>query len=94
MKKKYRITNYGATRRFPYQGEYYEIPKNGSIETTDEQLAEEFAKFQFVDAAAVGQPVVKPSKKKKKKASKKKKKVATRKSKKTKRRKVRRSKKL
>jgi len=93
-KQRYRITNYGATRRFPYKGQYYEIPRGGSIETEDEQLAKEFNEFQFVDAVAIEQPIGrtfkrKASKKKvsKKKSSKQKKKVTAEKSKKTKRRK-------
>ena len=78
-KKKFLITvtNYGATRRFPYKGQFYEISKGRSIPTDDRLLAKEFAKFQFVDVTvkAVEQPVVKSSKKKKK-ASKNKKKAA------------------
>lgn len=61
---KYRITNYGATRKFPYKGQYYEIAKNSSIETDDKQLADEFGKFQFVDIEAVEQPAIKAKKRK------------------------------
>ena len=59
----YRITNYGNTRKLPYKGEYYEIPKNGSIEKEDKNLADEFAKYMFVDSVLIEQPDVKVSKK-------------------------------
>lgn len=71
MTTKYLIQNFGATRKLPYKGQYYEITRNGSIETTDKQLADEFSKFLFVDVKVIEQPIVKalPSKRKKKVAT-------------------------
>lgn len=74
-KKKFRITNYGNTRRFPYKGQFYEITKNGYIDTEDEQLAKEFSGFEFVDAVVLKQPVVKKKKAKKKRKKRKKRKT-------------------
>jgi len=84
MARRYRITNYGNTRKFPYKGEYYEISKNSSIETNNKQLAEEFGTFLFVDVKTIEQPMVKA------KPSKRKKKVTSKIHKKIKRRKVKR----
>lgn len=53
---KYRITNYGQTRKLPYKGQYYELIRNCPIETEDEELAKELGKFQFVDSVVVNQP--------------------------------------
>ena len=81
---KYKITNYGNTRKFPYLGDYYEISKGCSIETNDEKLADEFKKFHLVDVVALNQPKVK------KESSEQEKKVTTRK----KVKKIKRSKKI
>lgn len=94
---KFRITNYGNTRKLPYKGECYEIIRQGSIETDDRDLAEALSSFQFVDMEEIKAvkevpkvtkkeqptPAEKPAEEKT--VRKKKKKVATRKkSKKTK----------
>jgi len=50
---KYRITNYGATRRLPYKGTCYEISHNSSIETNDRDIAVALSSFQFVDMEEV-----------------------------------------
>ncbi len=85
---KFRITNYGNTRKLPCKGVYYEITKNGFIETNDADLAKALGEFLYIDVEVIEAPVKK--KKKKKTKSKKKKpserKVAAKKrSKKTKR---------
>lgn len=104
MAKKYRITNYGATRILPYKGIPYEISHNSSIETDDRDIAVALSSFQFVDMEEVlvvakapkevkkeqPAPVEKPVKEKV--VSEKKKKVATGKSKKTKQRKIKENK--
>lgn len=61
--KKYRIINYGNTRKFPYKGVYYEITKNGSIETDDQKLADALGEFHFIDVETIEQPIVKIVKK-------------------------------
>jgi len=53
---KYRITNYGATRRLPYKGTCYEISHNSSIETDDRDIAVALSSFQFVDMEEVSAP--------------------------------------
>lgn len=68
-----RITNFGNTRKLPYKGQYYEIPKNGHIDTYDIELALEMVKFQFVDASVIKPPRASVCKKKKKKTGKQKK---------------------
>lgn len=50
---RFRITNYGNTRKLPYKGECYEISKGSFIETTDRDLAEALSSFQFVDMEEV-----------------------------------------
>lgn len=81
MAKKYEITNYGNTRTVYVKGQSWELPKNGTIETTDKEVANECEKLQFVDVKAVEQPKRKKSSKKKKKvaAGKKRKKIKQRK---------------
>jgi len=63
MAKKYRITNYGNTRKLPHKGMYYEITKNGSIETDDQELADALGEFHFIDVESIEQPIVKTAKK-------------------------------
>lgn len=60
--KKYRIINYGNTRKLPYKGVYYEITKNSSIETGDQELADALGEFHFIDVESIEQPTVKTAK--------------------------------
>ncbi len=75
---RYRVTNYGATRKLPYKGICYSISKNDSIETDELEVAEGLASFQFVDMEVISEtPAEKKQQpkvvtKKKKKVSKKK----------------------
>jgi len=68
---RYKITNYGATRKFPYKTDFYEIPRMGTRTVTDRKLADEFAKFPFVDVETIGQPSTVKAFKKSKKVEKK-----------------------
>jgi len=83
---KFRIRNYGNTRKLPYKGQYIEISKNGFIETDDADLAKALGEFQFVDVEVIKAPVKKKKKTKfKKKKPSERKVTAKKKSKKTKR---------
>lgn len=82
---KYRIRNYGNTRKLPYKRQYYEIPRNGFIETNNAALAKALGEFQFVDVERIDTPVKKRKKKSKKKKPSERKVAAKKKSKKTKR---------
>lgn len=69
---KYIVTNYGPTRKLPFKGSFYEIPRNGSI-TVSKEIADEFGKFPYVDAVKVkGQSSTVKASKKVKKTTKKK----------------------
>lgn len=56
MAKKYLITNYGNTRTVYIKGQSWEISKNSSIETTNEEVADAFKRLQFVDVKVIEQP--------------------------------------
>lgn len=84
--KKYKITNYGNTRSIYVNGLTWEIPKNGSITTTDKEVADAYGTMFAIDVEVIEQPKPKPKKKvvRKKTA---KKKIAGRKKPKSKKRK-------
>jgi len=66
----YTITNFGNTRKLPYKGVYFELPKNGSIQTEDKSLADALGEFMYVDVTV--EEVERPGKRKYKKTAKKK----------------------
>ncbi len=79
--KKWRIVNYGNVRSIYINGQTWESPKNGTIYTTDKEVADEFAKMFAIDVDVIEQPepekeiVKKEIVKKKKKVARKKKAV-------------------
>ena len=68
---KYVITNFGNTRKLPYNGEYYELTKNCSIETDNKELADTLGGYQFIGVEVSRQPEHTEKKKSKKQTTKK-----------------------
>ncbi|MCK5601949.1 hypothetical protein KAR91_08775 [Candidatus Pacearchaeota archaeon] len=54
MAKKFTVTNWGVTRRFPWKTDNYEIPRERSIETDDEEMATAFGSYPYVDVTVNG----------------------------------------
>ena len=50
---KYRVTNYGNTRTFPWNGMFIELVKNASVDLEDKDMADALALYPYIDSVSI-----------------------------------------